>query len=237
MENLDKITEKIQKLLNKSESAREIGNLEEAEAFAQKVNELLIQYNLTVHDLKGNEPKDNIDTNYIDLEFGKTEGDWVIKLYNCIAKFNLCRVISIKGTSKIMLIGDPYNQEIVVYTCVHLKHTIKSLRAKRYKEYFGPEKKNTYYRAYSQGAVNGIWDKLQAQKYEMERQNNNITALVVTNDALLDTKVKEIFGETKSAKSRKLSGADGGSQGYVDGRNMNINKGIKGSNNAQTKLN
>lgn len=227
MEDIDKIKDKIQKLLNKAESAKEVGNIEEAEAFSNKVNELLTQYNLSIHQLEGNKT-DNLEGIAIDLEVPKTEGTWVVSLYHTIAKFNFCRIIKISGTnSKIFLIGEKYNQEIVVYTCLQLKRMIKALRKQRYKDYMGREKKPTFYRGYSQGAVDGIYTKLKAQQEANEVNLTGVTALVVNNTQALDNKVKELFeGGTRQSKPKKLRGDDGYGKGVQDGKNMQINQGL-----------
>lgn len=234
--NLDEIQEKIAKLLNKAESAKELGSLEEAAAFTAKVSELLMKYNLSLSDIKGKKDKDDVEANKINLAdlhgYNKTEGDWIVQLYNCIAKFNLCRVIKInKGDAlAIMLLGDKYNVETVVFISSQLVNRLKILQRQRFKEYSeagGPEKKGTFKRAYFIGAINAIWDKLEEQKISMERENSNITTLVKTNEIAIADKVEELFGDrVKSGKARKVKGQDGAGFGYQDGKNMEINKGL-----------
>lgn len=234
--NLDEIQEKIAKLLNKAESAKELGSLEEAAAFTAKVSELLMKYNLSLSDIKGKKDKDDVEANKINLAdlhgYNKTEGDWIVQLYNCIAKFNLCRVIKInKGDAlAIMLLGDKYNVETVVFISSQLVNRLKILQRQRFKEYSeagGPEKKGTFKRAYFIGAINAIWDKLEEQKISMERENSNITTLVKTNEIAIADKVEELFGDrVKSGKARKVKGQDGAGFGYQDGKDMEINKGL-----------
>jgi hypothetical protein len=234
--NLDEIQEKIAKLLNKAESAKELGSLEEAAAFTAKVSELLMKYNLSLSDIKGKKDKDDVMANKINLAdlhgYNKTEGDWIVQLYNCIAKFNLCRVIKInKGDSlAIMLLGDKYNVETVLFISSQMVNRLKILQRQRFKEYSesgGPEKKGTFKRAYFIGAINAIWDKLEQQKVQMERENSNVTTLVRTNELAIADKVEELFGDrVKSGKARKVKGQDGAGYGYQDGKNMEINKGL-----------
>lgn len=229
---LDSIKEKIEKLLNKAESAKQIGSLEEAAAFAAKASNLLMKYNLCMSDI-GGKPKDDMEVGRIDLGelhgFNKTEGDWVVQLYNAIAKFNLCRVIKVNmpGHMKIVIIGDKFNTETVMYIAGQLVNRLKELQRERFKQYKGTEKKGTFKRSYFIGAVNGIWDKLEENKKAQEVENVNVTALVRTNELELQSKVEEVFADSlKTGKARKSKGQDGSFYGYQDGKRMNVNPGL-----------
>lgn len=230
-QNLDKIKSRIEKMLRKAESAKEIGSLHEAEVFAKTANKLLMEYNLSMSDINLGEKKQSIDDVGLELKYSKSDGDWMVRLYHTVSKFNLCKVIKIGQSTKIVILGEKHNVDLVLFMCSQLVHSIKSLCSQRWKDYDGPEKKNTFKRAYYIGAVNGIHDKLEQQQKELEREMVGVTALVKTNEVAISEKVNEMFSKLKTGKARRLSGQDGAFLGYQDGKNMQLNKGI---NNGQT---
>ena len=60
MENVDleKIKSRIEKMLKKAQSAKEIGSLHEAEVFSNTANKLLMQYNLSMSDIDMGEKRE-----------------------------------------------------------------------------------------------------------------------------------------------------------------------------------
>lgn len=231
-QNLDKIKSRIEKMLRKAESAKEIGSLHEAELFAKTANKLLMEYNLSISDINLGENKQNINDFCLELKYNKTDGDWMVRLYHIIAKFNLCKVIQIGKTTKIVIIGEKYNVDLVMFISSQLVHVIKSLCSQRWKEYNGFEKKNTFKRGYYIGAVNGLYEKLEQQQQELNREMVGITALIKTNEIAIQEKVSQMFNNLKKGKSRRLSGSDGATLGKIDGKNMQIHKSLGNEQNS-----
>ena len=234
--DLDKIKSRIEKMLRKAESAKEIGSLHEAEVFAKTANKLLMEYNLSMSDINLGENKQNINDFGLELKYNKTDGDWMVRLYHTVAKFNLCKVIKIGHSNKITILGEKYNIEIVTYICSQLVHTIKSLCSQRWKDYDGPEKRNTFKRGYYIGAVNGLYEKLEQQQQELNREMVGVTALIKTNEVAIQEKVSQMFNNLKKGKSKRLSGSDGATLGKIDGKNLQINKGIGNEQNSHKSM-
>ena len=234
--DLDKIKSRIEKMLRKAESAKEIGSLHEAEVFAKTANKLLMEYNLSMSDINLGENKQNINDFGLELKYNKTDGDWMVRLYHTIAKFNLCKVIRIGKTTKIVIIGEKYNVDLVMFISSQLVHVIKSLCSQRWKEYNGFEKKNTFKRGYYSGAVVGLYSKLREQQEELNREVVGVTALIKTNEVAIQEKVSQMFNNIKQGKSKKLSGNDGQTMGRIDGRNLQINKGIGNEQNSHKSM-
>ena len=92
-ENLDVIKDKIAKILAKAESAKEIGNANEAATFSAKVNELLTKYNLEKADLKFEEEDTIIADTGNGLTISKKMGRWTSRLLGVLCKYNYCKDI------------------------------------------------------------------------------------------------------------------------------------------------
>lgn len=238
----NKMIDKIKKLLAKSDSAKELGNTAEAETYAMKVQELLIQHNLEMADLK-EEEKSEIIMEVMDLKdifnIGKSEGPWITQLIGTLAMYNLCRIIIIGRMSgnKIYIFGEEHNIEVVKYMHDQIVTKVKKLSLKAWSEYRGMEKRNTFLRGYKSGVVIGITSKLREQQANQMNQYEGMTGLVKVNDHKLNDRINmEFGGGLGTAKNRRLSGQDGSNRGFQDGKNMNLSKGIGRSSGNSQKL-
>lgn len=141
---------KIQKLLQKAESAKEIGSLEEAEIFMAKVNKLLIKYNVSLSEIKNVNEEESIEFNRKDTidvaPKNKTEGRWTENLLEVLAYANFCQVVyytkrnyntdtfKFEYTRTHILIGTPTNIEVTKYMFNFVKHLGPQLANKKYSE-------------------------------------------------------------------------------------------------------
>jgi hypothetical protein len=234
----DELYEKLQKLLRKAESARELGSLAEAEAFAMKAQAILMEYNMAMEDVDL-EDKPKVEGPHItDKDFlPKNEGRWLVLLYQVIARYNMCRAVTHNhGADGITLCGEKINIETVRYICDQLEAKLRVCVKDEFRRYAGPEKKGAYTRGFYLGAVEGIRAKLESNKTEMQNDNRNITALIVVKDAAVVQFMQNEFGRMGRSKGAKTSSADGRSTGYKTGQGMSINKGV-GYKNAGNLLN
>lgn len=86
----ERIIDRLRKLLNHERSAREIGNIEEAEAFAVKIQQMLDNYNLAMSDIDIEEARSTVageETEY------KVQHVWQRQLLGQIAEINGCQMI------------------------------------------------------------------------------------------------------------------------------------------------
>lgn len=245
MENKE-ILEKLKKLIRLQESAEKIGSLAEAENAALRVQDLLLKYNLSLSDINTKEEKEDIGeetySGINDLTKGK-ESDWVLHLFNVIARHNLCEMFSRtsrgpheagKCNRDAILVGSPTNVMIVKYTVETLVPRIrdagKEAARKGKNEIPNPK---AFMRAFLLGATRGIAAKLKEQVEAMKAHENNsgpITALVRTNQVQLKTYIDENFGRIKLRGKQTPKDGGGYNKGFETGKNMSINKGVSGSN-------
>lgn len=100
------IIEKLQKLINHERSAREIGNLEEAEAFTAKIQTILTQHKLTMSEVEfeAQDTVDPIGTDEVELS-GKSTPTWQLYLSQSIARNFFCMVLGVKGANRQAFVG------------------------------------------------------------------------------------------------------------------------------------
>ena len=233
MDNLEGIKSKIEKLFNKAESAKEMGSLQEAEIFMAKAQDILMKYNVDKSQLNLGFEQGNpclVDRlNMPDLHgWSKSDGKWLIRLYNYVAVNNFCKVVA-HGNFTLSIIGEPANVDVVKYMVANIVPKIKQLRLKAWKEYNGPEKTNSFKRGYYAGAATGIYTKLRDLMEANKAKYDGLEGIIKMHNVVVDEKTADEFGRLRSSKSRKLSSVSGFNQGHSDSKGISINKGVGGS--------
>ncbi len=233
MSQLDEIKEKLKKLISKEESARQLGNLAEAEAFASKIQELLLKYALDIEELKAanqNKATAQINQEVVQLEplMGNHEGDWIFLLYATGATYNFCRCLfpPRQSMNYVRLIGEDVHREFVHYFVHQLLSRVRELARRSFKEYQGPDKRNTYIRSFLKGAVHGIAAKLRDEREAARRAQPQVNALVLNKDAGLNIYMANNFGRLGTKKSNAPASQAGYASGFRTGNNLNVHKGV-----------
>jgi len=249
-EQTKSIIEKVQKLLSLQKGAEVIGSLKEAANAAEKVQTLLLKYNLEMADISAYDPDREQKIGraiYRDVYAKKNEGKWIYRLYDVLAKHNLCDVIfsrfrdtNNKFNMYVNLIGTKDNVIVVKFLADQLDNRLRRLEIKAWDsegKYYG-EKRNAFRRAYLMGACHGIDIQLKEAKVRAMGESKQINALVLANDIKLYDAVTHFFPNLKNGRARTILSAQvGESLGYRDGRSMAINKGIGSKGNGTAALN
>ena len=245
----ERIIEKVKKLIELQHGAEAIGSLEEAANAAEKVQTILMKYNLELADVTNhvNKTKEEI------LRFQekgifakKNEGQWIYHLYSMLSRYNFCGIIlsgfwdNGKKNSYVNIIGTKENVEVVKFLGEILEERIRILCRRAYNsegKYY-EKNPNAFRRAYYEGAVMGINDQLEEAKQRAMQVNIKVTALVLATDKKINNAITQMFPNLgKGKRSRTLSSEAGGAMGYRDGKTISINKGINGSNDTPHYLN
>jgi hypothetical protein len=246
----DKITEKLRKLIAKQESAISIGNEAEANVFAAKINELLIQYNLEMNEvLEAAEENANLmeKRNQLDcFKYKNIGGTWEIGLLHCITANNFCRTIrstwtnSGKGSTinrKAIVLGRKENVETCLWLWDMLRERFVKIAEEKHIEYCKTNKKEafgTYARNFLNGCVSGLWEKFRQEEKERRTEkpefHEKVSSMALVRRDEIDVFEKEAVGGTTKGRNHS-SGTllDAKMQGYQVGRSTNINRGLSGN--------
>lgn len=114
---MSKTLEKVRKLLAKAEST---SSEHEAEALAQKAQEILLREGLTLSDVgpdTGNSITETIQS------FTYTD-KWRITLYSACAKLYMCEAIIYSRERKLGIVGRPDRARVAVEMMMHLDRTV-----------------------------------------------------------------------------------------------------------------
>lgn len=240
--NKDKILEKLRKLMNLKESALALGNEGEACAAAAGISRLLIAYNLSESDIPEQEKIDNpVIAEEIPFKPELGSGKWYELLVTVVCEYNMCRPLVIstrKGNDrmskdKFQIVGRKKNVEVVLYLVSFLSNKFYQIGKKFYPEYkhncmfklgIAPKGIGMYLRSYLYGCVIGLNEKFESEKAELNKECD-ITSLVLSTKSEIDEFLKD--EKILNARSSKVDiDKFCASQGYEEGRNVEINKGI-----------
>lgn len=226
----------------------------EIESVSHMLNKLLMEYNLSlsqVSSVKQDQKRPQVEDRQIDLNGKQTrhEAGWVTRLVQVIAKHNLCYAVPFtrKGLDKddmglIIIVGRPYNIELVMYFVDQLAIRIKDLCSDTWSSYTGVEKRNTFRRGFLKGCVVGIDSKLTVEEVERKKvetttsQNTEMGLMIRSERELAIRHMETKYQISSGGHKKDLKGKNGYQIGFDTGRSMGIHGGI-GSGNSQKLLN
>jgi hypothetical protein len=225
------IIDKIRKLFAHAESAAQIGNQAEAEAFATKANELLLAHKLdaTVIAFADDTPEELVNSEDIpNTELFGTKGNagWRAVLFNAVAKAHFCRIVLSSG--KVVVFGTPSDRAVAKWVFEQLEAAAPKLAAEAIPTATGWDRTPRRARnAWLVGFAAGIHDKLLALRAEQVRNPN---ALVIVNrlKEQVDGAVGDRFPRLTSARGPQVS-HNAFYDGREAGRAHNVQRGVGGS--------
>lgn len=225
---MENILAKIKKLFSHQKSAEKLGSIHEAEAFAAKIQKLLIQYNLSLKDISFEERKENITQSNFSCKIPSVSDTLGYSVFYPIAKWNLCRVYAFdKDGKNALIIGTSENIEIckMIYEVV-LEIFLREGKRK-YKIGVREQGLDTYLREFLRGCAKGLDLKFKSEREEIEKKEIGTSALVIVNDKAVVDYVQTKFKMAKS-RSQTYKRNDAFYDGVQTGRNVELNKKVNG---------
>jgi hypothetical protein len=147
----EKILEKLGKIKAHMESAKEIGNEKEAEAFASMLNNMLARHKLEMTDIQytSHLKEEPVETqlcgggldyrdgkkfykNYPDVEVVGRRIDWVEDLAGVIARAHSCETLIHTGLSAVTFVGRKSDIAVAEFLFITMMRTAESLAHKEY---------------------------------------------------------------------------------------------------------
>lgn len=232
---VDRILEKLRKLRAHQESAAKIGNEAEAQAFADRVSELLLKHRLTLSDVE-------LAQEEVENPVGQSEwvapdawGDrlwsqpvtWSENLAGVIAEANCCKILPAINNNFICFIGKDGDRQVVEYLFITLAATAmrlcaKDLKAARMRAFRGGEEARegwkdsggniAYKFSWYRGFVAAIETRLQETRKRIELEAGDCTALVRASQA-----VERYMDRFKEYKVRGYKGRGHSSEAFERG--------------------
>ena len=213
------ILTKIKKLLALSTSS----NPNEAALAAAKAQELLMQHNLTMSQIETH----GQESQYCEAFVKTGSRVWQRLLLAVIARNNFCESIYDPRMKSAVLIGEPHNQEVVIYLHQYLVGQLETMAAVAYKLSGTRVHAKSWLDSFYVGAINSIHERLEAQKREMAAASNACKSLVIVKDAELQAAMYKLYPHIRTARAKRIRSSNGYHEGVEAGKRVTLNKAIE----------
>lgn len=237
---MEKVLDKLAKLIKHEQSARSIGNIHEAEAFANRIQILLTQNQLSMSDVDieteattEQVEKETINPRDIGQKLTGKRIEWQIRLLKGIAKVNNCSTLIVTGSNIQKIVGFVSDRQnvISVYsyfvqlaqdTCEsqfrHHSMSPEYDQAMNYREGY-PGEKRAYSREWKQSWLQGFATAISNRIYKTHQES--IAAVQSETQGLIHLRNKQAL-----VKEFMNNGKFGSVQPTRSGRNYSAyNKG------------
>jgi hypothetical protein len=234
---MSSMIEKVRKLFAHAESAGQLGNQAEAEAFAQKASDLLIQHKIDASIIQQTDdtPDELVDVaelNARDIFGTKAAAGWRSALLNGLARAHFCRLVR-TSTSTYALVGAASDREVVLYLLAQLLRVAPDMARRAVPEplSYWKQTPRADRNAWLLGFASGIIAKLHETRQAAERSPYALV-LVRAQDAA-DAKTRELFPQLVKRSAARSTGARSAFEaGREAGRSHNVSQGVRGSRGA-----
>lgn len=234
-QELDTILNRLKKLHNKAESAKQLGNEAEANAFMSKVQELLMKHKLemsevlhTKRDEQDPMVEDYVDAESYGLQKRAVRMAWIEQLASAIAAAHFCRILVHRGTADVTFIGRRTDVMLAKYVFVTMQRFAHDAADKAYAAYYRQcQRESATYRAkgYRAAWLRGFAMRV-TQRYAEETQRFR-EELKKAGHALirLDNALAEVNQHIeKSIKTRQVRAVSGKRDQHTDGFRDGVRK-------------
>jgi len=210
---------KIKKLLALSTSS----NPNEAALAAAKAQELLMQHNLTMSQVETH----GQESQYCEAFVKTGSRVWRRLLLAVIARNNFCEMVYDPRIKSAVLIGEPQNQEVVIYLHSYLIGQLEPMAASAYKLSGTMMHAKSWLDSFYIGAMESIKHRLETQKREMAAASNACKSLVIVKDAELKQALYKFYPNTKIGPAKRIRSSDGLREGREAGRKVALSRAIE----------
>ncbi len=226
---MSRILEKLKKLISHERSARAIGSMDEAEAFAAKIQQLVGEYNLSLDEIEIESEQSSVEADLADIRTKRLQA-WQRMFISRLAEFNGCRIVAIRqGTA---IIGAKTDRAIVVefynyFEGLAQEFSQKSLSIYRktgeYKRKRKKQKASINFReSYCFGFVCAIIYRIEAEHAAKLRNASNSQALIYIGNKLVDSDqwINDNMNTSERKSKKRKTRDDAFMQGYEDGESV-----------------
>lgn len=233
--NSESIIDKIIKLQAKAHSVKLAGNLEEAESFLSKAQELIFKYQIDEAAIRQeNGLSVKLVLAKVDIKDKDEAGMyWRASFLNNLALNNFCYAVWMKEEGQTFIWGEKEMVDAVLYLYQNLSPKMFLWAKYAYLSDVNDEitdlSRNKYLKDWLLGAVTGFAKKLREQKEAAVAQSPTLTGLILSNKAALKLAAEQRVGSTQQKTSRREYDRSVFNKGFAKGKTANANKGLGGS--------
>jgi len=239
----EKILIRIQKLVAMRDGAAKVGNQAEAEAFAAKVQDLLMRHKLSMSDVELARQKDDDpvgETLYHPVAHGrKSVGRrvaWQERLASAVARAHFCRIYVWPGSNVVTFVGRESDRLVAVWMFTTLADTAERLAKEAKRQVSWLDDSPEFRQSWLRGFVAAIASRYAESRKAAERSASERGVALIR---LADNAVTEYMEKKASGKAAPVgrgsvdaaayaAGQRAGSQVSLDSRGVRSGTGARG---------
>jgi Protein of unknown function (DUF2786) len=222
----EKLVEKLKKIKAHADSAKDIGNEEEAQAFASMLQRLLAKHNLDMSSVEWDQQKQEKASTLNWKASNKKKAatsSWVYLLASIIAEANNCRVIIHHYSNMVQFVGTDSAIRVCEQTMDYMYQC--AIRFARHAE--AQEKKNLGYNlmwaqmmkgfknSYRLGFIIRLEERFKEEAAKIKKEYTGSTSLIRLSESL---RLADAYLATMDLKNYSARGSEVNSYGYTKGR-------------------
>jgi hypothetical protein len=235
MSDINKILDKLAKLKAMRDGAAKIGSMDEADAFAQTIQRMLLEHELSeidveMHSATAEDPIVEVPFDHFayGVAFKRTRVAWEQALADFVAKAHLSTIYVNPGSNRITFVGTKPNAMMAEYCYGVLAKAAHDMSIKARLTWCNEQRKNgtygegtnDYRAAWLNAFVHRIRERFEEQRKKSVEETGNVgTAMIRLDSQLVRAKEylknPEKFKKTPGIRQRVGANADG----RRDGRN------------------
>ena len=198
-DNLDKIIDKISKLLTKAEGT---DNEAEAQTFFEKAHDLMREYAIEEEQLLKADPKAQRDIELIFLPLAERDELRLqkIDLYNVLARHNNCRLSLLTthagatNKAQVLLAGHHSDLQFTQLLFASVWIQLTSEKAKAWKNYDGKLSRFKFHKQFSMGYVSRISERFTELSEARGNDGTGTSLVLYDRSAAVDSFLNDYFG-------------------------------------------
>ena len=227
--------ETLRKLMAHESSAREIGSIDEATAFSEKIQELLIKHKLEAADIptSAQQPIDlEVAQQYVEDPESKIKSSriaWEERLALSVADAHFCKILVKPHSNMIWMVGTAKDREVASFMFVTLRRMIRTTSLKKYSEYFDRCQAEGHVedaRGFRASWINAAVSEISKRFYETRQRANQSsagTSIVLANaDALVKNYMQRFTHNAGVVRGQSSRNLDGAAAGREWGQNVSL---------------
>lgn len=253
MDNTDmkKIIERVKKLHAMAESAKAIGSVEEAEAFAIGVQKMLMEYKLEMSVLHEHDVTPftiEVDESIVDWRDVKEVGykrrrvGWLETLAYHVTHAYGCQFGIIRGTNLLIIVGEEADRKVAEFVLTTLARTAVELgraatRKERYRQWKAGAVHNArgYAASWMVGFAQGVGVQLRDRLEAMRNESPGLALVLTKTNEAVEAYSQKRFKRSATQVKTNNRNLTGYLQGKEAGKNVQINTGAIGASRDATK--
>tara|TARA_R110000824_G_scaffold167181_8_gene343995 strand:+ start:697 stop:1455 length:759 start_codon:yes stop_codon:yes gene_type:complete len=247
----EKLLDKLSKIQAHADSAAEIGNEAEAEAFAGMLQQLCLKHKVAMSDIQlaELEQEEPIKEHKMDYKAGKVQvkqarNAWQQRLSNIVARAHFCRILVHRGSSRITLVGRKSDAAVAEYLfmtlCRSLNKIAQQTHDKEYRKYFKlgmTQEMKGFKRSFIDAFVIRLKQRFNEEKKTVETSSSTALVRVEQADAQVTDFMNQYTGRASALSTNRHFNEAGVRAGRAAANGINLKgNGIGAGRSSQGQL-